>query len=426
MSKMQWWLCVLLCLPCLTAHADVDEVIPRSEDGSITQAFNVVELGRMLLRFYLGLRDNTTLFNYLMQLADTLLLPLLVPMLIICAGARLTQEIYNPSSDAQAVLNVLYITGAVVLILVLYRTALYEVTVVTNALVAAVMPHDYGFEGVMRRVEAVMDEFLAKQHSNNILGRLLDGTLSLYTQYVLAWTSKWGVMVLHGLLSYVRKLLYVLNYVLGMFLLPLLILRQNNLPKNWFIITLFILLWGIMEAILVAAVGELGVSALRAALQTDETLPAFSRSLFFVMITTVNILIGLALLGSIWIVKSYFLSPGSIAAMTTALALPAAAMARMTAAAALSGGRLAYASARPGGSMSARLPIPGRGGGGPGKGTHKLPKVSKPAGAKSTSDRARKLPKLRTIIEHEGALNRQALPTNVLNAARVGRRQKVR
>ena len=425
---MQRWFFVVLCLLCLTARADVIQDIPNAADTSITTAFNAVELGQMLLRFYLGLRDNTVIFNHLTQLADALLLPLLTPMLIICAGARLTQEIYNPSSDAHAVLNVLYITGAVVLLLSLYRIVLYEVTIVTNALVAAAMPADYGFEGVMRRVEGVMEEFLAQERSANIVGRLLDNTLALYTQYVLAWTSKWGVMVMHGLLSYARKLLYVINYVLGMFLLPLLILSKNNLPRNWFIITLFIFLWGIMEAVLVAAVGELGISALRAALQTDATLPAFSRSLFFIMITTVNILIGLALLGSIWIVKSYFLSPGSIAAMTTALALPAAAMARMTATAALSGGRLAYASARSGGLVQARLPrLPGRQGEGGGRqGLPKTPKLPSPEGAKPASSRPRKLPKLRTIIEHEGALNRQALPSNVLNTARVGRRRKLR
>ena len=420
--------------------ADIANNAQDEKLETFVKSFDKLSLGQMLLRFYLGLRDNTTVFEHLMQKADILLGPLLGPMIIICAGSRLFQEIQAPSSDARAVLNIFYVTGLVVLLLVLYRFLLHQVTLFSNSVIYAVLPNGYTFEGVMRQVESVTEEFESKKSGTNIIWRLADRTVSLYTQYVLAWTSKWGVMVLHGLLNYARNLLYVLNYVLGMFLLPLLILKNSSLPKNWFMITTFIFLWAMTEGVMVAAIGDLGISALRFAIGTDERLPAFAVSVFYVMITTVNILIGLSLLASIWIVKTYLMSPGSIASMATALALPAATMTRMMTTAATGGVRVASPSVplpsgrlpgETGASKKRELPQSSSKSGGKSGGSKagdKKPKTGQEKsekGGSATGGRSREPPMLTTVIKHRGKLDRKAMPDNVYSTARVAREKKI-
>ena len=411
-------------------------------DTSLKDGFNIEMLGQMMFNFYRALRDNESIFLYLMKIGDMLLVPILMPLIVICTGSRLMQELHH-AEGKQDLLSVFYSVGAVVLILVLYRYLMSQLVMVTNTLAAATVPQGYSFESVMGRIEDTLVDFDKKEKSNNVIAQLINKTLSLYTQYVLAWTSKWGVMILHGLLSYLRKFLFAINYVLGIFILPFIIIRNNSLPRNWFLLTAVILIWTVVEAVMIAAIGELGVTALNAAMAVEGKLSALAESLFFIMITTVNVLIGIALLSSIWIVKTYFMSPSSISTIVAAFSMPAVAMAGMMGKAAAKTGHSAasYAVAGIASRSLPRLPMkfppPRKDGPVPSSGESaktppktakgiKSPITSSPrSAAKPPMVRTQKGPKRRALVEYRGALPAKALPENVVSVSRVGRRKKL-
>ena len=429
----------------------VDERFQRKGSASdyfdnMHDAFDISILGDMLFNFYTGIRDEETAFTYLMATGDRLLLPILGPLIIICAGVRLMQEMGEGGKD---VFSVIYATAAVILVLALYRTAIAELTALSNTLVRATTPNDYSFRGVMEQVEGVVTDFNETKKNKDPIAILVDKTVSLYTQYFMAWGTKWGVLIMHGLLNYLRNTLYAINYVLGIFLLPFFIIKQNKLPRNWLMITAFIFLWGIVESIMVAVMGQLGVGALKAALQVEGALPIFSESLFYVMVSTINILIGVAMLSSIWIVKSYLLSPTSISTVAALFTLPAISLARMSAGMGASGALAAAGVARSTVS-GAKNPMRSKGGGGYGRYGGGLPPLSNRGSggtaqgkteSKSTSAggpknnsadsppdlaKARRPYKMRSIIEHSGKLEAKSLPKNISAISRVGKKHKVK
>lgn len=394
-------------------------------------AFNVYRLGSMMRAFYLTLKDNEVFFHYLIDVGDLLLVPLLLPLIVICSGARLMEELHRPDGS-QDMIAVLYSVGAVVLILSLYRYLMQELVGVTNALAAATAPRGFSFENVMAEIEGTVEEFDGKEKSGNMVANFINQTISLYTHYVLAWTSKWGVMIFYSLLSYLRKFLFAINYLLGIFLLPFLIVRNSSLTKNWFIITALLSLWVVVEAVMIAAVGSLGIAALRAAINIDGALPVISESLFYIMIATVNILVGMSILASIWIVKSYFLSPSSIATAMTLFSLPGVAMATMMNRMVVNATQRTLTSVAAGAPVRrlprspSRFPPPPAPAPTPSK-SPRAPSRRAPPKAKEKPAMARpqKGPKRRAVIEYQGALPGKSLPDNVLNIARVGRKRKV-
>ena len=406
-------------------------------------AFDISILGDMLFNFYTGIRDEETAFTYLMTTGDRLLLPVLGPLIIICAGVRLMQEMAEGGKD---IFSVIYATAAVILVLALYRIAIAELTALSNTLARATTPDNYSFRGVMEQVEGVVTDFNETKKNKDPIAVLVDKTVSLYTQYFMAWGTKWGVLIMHGLLNYLRNTLYAINYVLGIFLLPFFIIKQNRLPRNWLMITSFIFLWGIVEAIMVAVMGQLGVGALKAALQIEGALPIFSESLFYVMVSTVNVLIGVAMLSSVWIVKSYLLSPTSISTVAALFTLPAISLARMSAGMGTSGALAATGIARStvsGAKNPARYkrgggygryggglpPLPNRGTSGTAK-DKATPTGRKPNNNSSDSQpdltKARRPYKMRSIIEHSGKLDAKSLPKNISAISRVGKKHKVK
>lgn len=386
-------------------------------------AFNVYRLGSMMRAFYFTLKDNEVFFHYLIDIGDMLLVPLLLPLIVICTGARVMEELHS-SDGSQDMVSVFYTVGAVVLILSLYRYLMQELVVITNALAAATAPQGFSFEAVMAEIETTVEEFDKREKTSNMVASFINQTVSLYTHYVLAWTSKWGVMIFYSLLSYLRKFLFAINYLLGIFLLPFLIVRNSSLTKNWFIITALLSLWVVVEAVMIAAIGSLGIAALRAAINIDGVLPVISESLFYIMIATVNILVGMSILTSIWIVKSYFLSPSSISTAMTLFSLPGVAMATMMNRMVVSATQRTLSSIAAGAPVR-RLPrSPARF---PPMPSPSAPRRRPPAKPKEKPAMARpqKGPKRRAVIEYQGALPGKALPDNVLNIARIGRKRKV-
>lgn len=442
--KTKLGLLLLIFSSSLGAENYEEDDISGVDDTGLQEGFNIPMLGIMMLNFYRALRDNEIIFTYLMKIGDLLLVPVLMPLIVVCTGARLMQELHQVDTH-QDLLGIFYSVGAVVLILVLYRYLMYELLVVTDALATAVVPNGYSFEAVMERVENTLVDFDKKEKSNDVVAQFVNRTLSLYTQYVLAWTSKWGVLILHGLLSYLRKFLFAINYVLGIFLLPFIIIRNNGLPRNWFLITALISIWTVVEAIMVAAIGELGIAALYAAMNVNGKLSALGESLFFIMITTVNVLIGVALLSSIWIVKTYFISPAAISTLVTAFSMPAVAMAGMMGRAAAKTGQSAFSYAAAGAAArsfprpSNRVPPPGerKPSGSAGESSTSAKKTENapssqpnktttgPKAAKPPIARTQKGPKRRAVIEYKGALPAKTLPGNVMTIARVGKTKKL-
>ena len=402
----------------------------QERQGSFTDAFNVYRLGIMMRNFFYTLKDSEVFFDYLVQIGDMLLMPVLAPLIIICTGARVMQELHNLGGN-QDILSIFYSVGAVILILSLYRYLMYELVVVTNSLARATVPQGYSFEGIMTRVEETVTDFHKQEKHKNVAASFINRTISLYTQYVVAWTSKWGVMILYSLLSYLRKFLFVVNYTLGIFLLPFLIVRNNSLPRNWLMITALLSLWIVVESVMVAAVGSLGVAALYAAMDVSGTLPVISESLFYIMVATVNILIGISLLTSIWIVKSYFLSPSSISTVMTLFSVPALAMAGMMGKLVAGTGQrtLSYIAA---GAPVRHLPraprrFPPQPNIPPRPSPRSPTKTPKREDNKEKPDmtRTQKGPKRRAVIEYKGALPAKSLPQNITTIARVGKKKKL-
>ena len=388
-------------------------------------AFNVYRLGTMMRAFYFTLKDNEVFFHYLIDIGDMLLVPLLLPLMVICTGARVMEELHS-SDGSQDMVTVFYTVGAVVLILSLYRYLMQELVVLTNALAAATAPRGFSFETIMAEIEGTVEEFDKREKNSNMVASFINQTISLYTHYVLAWTSKWGVMIFYSLLSYLRKFLFAINYLLGIFLLPFLIVRRSSLAKNWFLITALLCLWVVVEAVMIAAVGSLGIAALHAAINIDGVLPVISESLFYIMIATVNILVGVSILTSIWIVKSYFLSPSAISTAMTLFSLPGVAMATMMNRMVVSATQRTLSSVVAGAPVRRMPRSPGRFPPLP-PSSPKTPTRRPPAKPKEKPAMARpqKGPKRRAVIEYQGALPGKSLPGNVLNIARIGRKRKV-
>ena len=410
--------------------------------ASTLEAFDIAVLGKMLQNFYQSMLQQETVFNYLLETGDALLAPLLAPLVIICSGARLAQDMNNPEAD---IWGGIYATAAVILGLGLYRAVMAELTIATNALSGFTGLLHYDFKNTMQEIENSVVHFNQAKKNTDIIANLIDLSLSVYTEYFLAWGSKWGVMVLHALLNYLRNTLFAINYVLGIFILPFFIIRNSSLPASWVKITAFILLWAIVEVFMIAVMGQLGVAALNSATDFDDTLPIFSESLFYVMVATVNILVGAAMLSSIWIVKSYLLSPGSISAAAALFTLPAVSIAGMSAAMATRGFQASTSLARAtlggrgrhgkgkGGGMPGRIPLPDDIFG---SGKKKSPPPSKKKPDSSSKDgdasrapadpgRFRRAYRMRSIIEHSGRLNQSSLPGNVTAVSRVGKKHKV-
>ena len=418
------------------SYAVEDSFVPKGAGveyfENIREAFDLSVLGEMLFNFYNAMLTEDAVFQYLIQVGDSLLAPLLGPLVIVCSGTRLLQEMHQPDGD---IFGVIYATGTVILIITIYRIAMTELTSTANALINAIAPGGYSFKNTMESLEQTVDLFNNTKKNKDPIARLVDKSLSLYTEYFLAWGSKWGVMVLHGLLNYLRSVLFALNYVLGIFLLPFLIIKQSSLPRNWLMITAFIVLWAIVEQIMIAVVGMMGVAALAAALNVESVLPIFSESLFYVMLATVNILIGAAMLSSIWIVKSYLLSPGSISAAAALFSLPAISLGKMAANMAnkgtLSAMGMAKASANARGDSRQKpsLPLPSDIFGGRKSGGRKNGGASSQS-KKTTPNEAQPQMnsgyRMRTILEHRGKLNKEDLPGNVTAVSRVGRKHSIR
>ncbi len=404
-------------------------------------AFNLSVLGDMLFNFYAAMRDEQSVFTYLMAAGDKLLAPLLAPLIVICLGTRLMQDMKDDSKDIFAGV---YATAMVVLIIAIYRTVMSELALASNAMSTAINPIGYGFEDTMREIEGVVEFYNDAKKNKDPIALLVDKSLSVFTEYFAAWGSKWGVMVMYGLLNYLRSTLFAINYVLGIFLLPFFIIKQNSLPKNWVMITAFILLWGVIETVMIAVMGKLGIAALKASVDIDAPLPIFSESLFYIMVTTVNILIGVAMLSSIWIVKSYLLSPSAISSAAAFFVLPAISLAYMTASL---GGRGALAatgvlrsttsgvkSGRGKGGGRSHMPTPADIFGtrrspsqpNPSKGKPGRPKGSgKSSSAEpATKPSLRRQYRMRTILEHNGRLDRANLPANITAISRVGKKHK--
>lgn len=405
------------------------------------EAFDISVLGEMLLNFYYGIKNEATVFAYLMNAGDQLLLPILGPLIIVCSSVRFMQEMNSENKD---IFVVVYATGTVVLMLTLYRIILSELTAISNALAVVAAPADYSFQKVMQEVEGTVTFFEQSKRNKDPIAVLVDKSVSMYTEYFMAWGSKWGVLVLHALLSYLRNTLYAINYILGIFLLPFFIIKQNSLPRNWIMITSFILLWGIVENIMVSVMGQLGIGALNASLQLDKALPIFSESLFYVMVTTVNLLIGVAMLSSVWIVKSYLMSPTAISTATALFTLPAVSLARMASGMASTGALVTSGMAKAavsGTRNQKRSTGYGRYKGGLPPLYDKSPKktadkkINKPIEGLSTKKDSpinptdltipRRNYKMRTLLEHTGKLDSGVLPANVVSVSRVGKKNKI-
>lgn len=410
------------------------------------EAFNISVLGEMIFNFYTSMRDEKSVFEYLITAGDNLLAPLLAPLIIICLGSRLAQDMQDDS--ATDIFAGVYAAAAVVLAIAVYRIVMVELILASNALTKTVYPIGDSFENTMRDLEGAVEFFHGVRKNKDPIALLVDKSLSLYAEYFMAWGSKWGLMILHGLLSYLRSTLFAINYVIGIFFLPFFITKQSSLPRNWLMITSFLLLWGVVEAVMIAVMGKLGVTALMAALDVEEALPIFSESLFYVMVTTVNVLIGVAMLSSVWIVKSYLMSPTAISSVAAVFSLPAVTLALMTANAGYKGSLALTGIARstigakknskrtPGGGSY--LPTPsdifrtgGRRGGRPGqsKPSPSNPSSNSGGGATRPSESAstptlRKPYRMRSIIEHNGQLNKQSLPGNISAISRVGKKHK--
>lgn len=413
------------------------------------EAFDISVLGDMLFNFYKSMRDENAVFDYLMAAGDNLLAPLLAPLVIICLSARLAQDMQDVGT--KDIFGGLYATAAVVLGIAVYRILMVELTLASNALTQAVYPVGDSFENAMRDLEEVVEFFNGVRKNKDPIALLVDKSLSLYAEYFMAWGSKWGLMVLHGLLSYLRSTLFAINYVMGIFLLPFFIVKRNSLPRNWLKITAFLLLWQVVEAVMIAVMGKLGTSALMAALDVDAALPIFSESLFYVMVTTVNILIGVAMLSSVWIVKSYLLSPAAISSVATAFSIPAISLGYMVSNVGFKGSLAATGIARS--TIGARnsgakrkggggsyLPSPGdifrtknrQGGRNPDQttrsksgGDNARQTTANPDGS-TPSNSLRKPYRMRSIIEHTGKLNKQSLPGNINAISRVGKKHKIK
>ena len=161
------------------------------------------------------------------------------------------------------------------------------------------------------------------------------------------------------------------------------------------------------------------------------------------------------MLSSVWIVKSYLLSPAAISGAATAFSLPAVTLGYLAAnlgargALAAQGITRATVSSRNSskgtrGRGGSYLPSPGEiFGGGRGRSTSSKPSPTTGGGTGGSTARStgrgqdnplsspatpslRKPYRMRSIIEHSGRLDKQSLPSNISAISRVGKKHKIK